>query len=230
MTARMPGGGTMFGSWTVEKNISNFCANDDNPERRADGRPLHGRERRCRRCVLRSGRIRHAVPARVQDGRERARCAGASTSARCCRATPAANASSPGCRRRACSRRAGARDRKRSSVNEPGSLYYPRYNQVDFNVKKTFRAGRKTFSGQIDWFNLLNGNAVFSRNSAGRRFTRTDPDDSAGPPDAAGLPDEVVDRRCYGTGCAADCAISSCSSAPSITSFSSRRRVTISSS
>ena len=48
-------------------------------------------------------------------------------------------------------------------MTEPGSLYYPRYNQVDFNVKKTFRAGRKTFSGQIDWFNLLNGNAVFSR-------------------------------------------------------------------
>ena len=61
--------------------------------------------------------------------------------------------------------RPGARDRKRSSVNEPGSLYYPRYNQVDFNIKKTFRAGRKTFSGQIDWFNLLNGNAVFSQNS-----------------------------------------------------------------
>jgi len=51
------------------------------------------------------------------------------------------------------------------SVNEPGSLYYPRYNQVDFNIKKTFRAGRKTFSGQIDWFNLLNGNAIFSQNS-----------------------------------------------------------------
>ena len=31
MTARTPGGGTIFGSWTVEKNISNFCANDDNP-------------------------------------------------------------------------------------------------------------------------------------------------------------------------------------------------------
>jgi hypothetical protein len=50
-------------------------------------------------------------------------------------------------------------------LTEPGSLYYPRYNQVDFNVKKTFRAGRKTFSGQVDWFNLLNGNAVFTRNS-----------------------------------------------------------------
>ncbi len=76
----------------------------------------------------------------------------------------AASASSPGSRRRLRSR--GGRTRTETiTVNEPGSLYYPRYNQVDFNVKKTFRAGRKTFSGQIDWFNLLNGNAVFSRNS-----------------------------------------------------------------
>ena len=50
-------------------------------------------------------------------------------------------------------------------LNEPGSLYYPRYNQLDFNIKKSFRHGRKTYSGQIDWFNMLNGNAVFTRNS-----------------------------------------------------------------
>jgi hypothetical protein len=51
-------------------------------------------------------------------------------------------------------------------LTEPGSLYYPRYNQLDFNIRKTFRAGRKTYSGQVDWFNILNGNAVFTRNSA----------------------------------------------------------------
>ena len=48
-------------------------------------------------------------------------------------------------------------------LNKPGSLYYPRYNQVDLNFKKNFRAGRKSFSGQIDFFNLLNGNAIFAR-------------------------------------------------------------------
>ena len=31
MTARLVGGSTIFGSWTVERNVSNFCANDDNP-------------------------------------------------------------------------------------------------------------------------------------------------------------------------------------------------------
>ena len=33
-------------------------------------------------------------------------------------------------------------------------------------MKKNFRAGRKTFSGQLDLFNALNGNAIFTRNSA----------------------------------------------------------------
>ena len=48
-------------------------------------------------------------------------------------------------------------------LNEPGSLYYPRYNQLDVNFKKNFRAGRKTISGQVDLFNALNGNAIFAR-------------------------------------------------------------------
>jgi hypothetical protein len=48
-------------------------------------------------------------------------------------------------------------------LNKPGSLYYPRYNQLDLNIKKNFRHGRKSYSGQIDFFNALNGNAVFGR-------------------------------------------------------------------
>jgi hypothetical protein len=33
-------------------------------------------------------------------------------------------------------------------------------------MKKNFRYGSKTFSGQIDFFNLLNGNAIFARQDA----------------------------------------------------------------
>ena len=51
-------------------------------------------------------------------------------------------------------------------LNAPGSLVYPRYNQLDLNFKKNFRAGRKSFSAQLDLFNALNGNAVFARNNA----------------------------------------------------------------
>ena len=36
----------------------------------------------------------------------------------------------------------------------------------DINFKKNFRSGRKTYSGQVDLFNALNGNAIFARNSS----------------------------------------------------------------
>ncbi len=51
-------------------------------------------------------------------------------------------------------------------LSKPGSVFYPRYNQLDLNVKKNFRVGRKTFSGQMDLFNALNGNAIFARNNS----------------------------------------------------------------
>jgi hypothetical protein len=50
-------------------------------------------------------------------------------------------------------------------LNAPGSLYYPRYNELDLTFKKNFRVGRKTFSGQVDLFNALNNNAIFARTS-----------------------------------------------------------------
>jgi hypothetical protein len=51
-------------------------------------------------------------------------------------------------------------------LTKPGTLYYPRYNQLDWNIKKNFRSGRKSYSLQFDAFNALNGNAVFTRNNA----------------------------------------------------------------
>ena len=112
MTARTPGGGTIFGSWTVEKNISNFCANDDNPNGvltadRYTGANVAAGGAFCDqgRSTCRSG-TSSRWPAACRFG-------GASTSALCCRAMPAASASSRGCRRRACSPQPGAPDRKR---------------------------------------------------------------------------------------------------------------------
>jgi hypothetical protein len=51
-------------------------------------------------------------------------------------------------------------------LNTPGSLYYPRYNQLDVNLKKNFRTGRMSYSGQVDLFNALNGSAIFTRNNS----------------------------------------------------------------
>jgi Carboxypeptidase regulatory-like domain/TonB-dependent Receptor Plug Domain len=49
-------------------------------------------------------------------------------------------------------------------LNKPGTLFQPRMNQVDANVKKNFRIGGKSLSGQVDIFNLFNGNAVLTSN------------------------------------------------------------------
>ena len=51
-------------------------------------------------------------------------------------------------------------------LNKPGSLYMPRYNQLDMNIKKTIRAGRRTYTFQLDYFNVLNGNAILTTNNA----------------------------------------------------------------
>jgi hypothetical protein len=165
-TVRTPGGGTAFGSWTVEKNLSNFCANDDNPNGvltadRYTGANVAAGGAFCDQAAF-DMPFRHefkmagTMPVRwgIDLGAVLQSYAGGE---RVITWVPPVGVFT-----------AAGQGRTRSEtvvLNEPGSLYYPRYNQVDFNVKKTFRAGRKTFSGQIDWFNLLNGNAIFTRNS-----------------------------------------------------------------
>jgi len=51
-------------------------------------------------------------------------------------------------------------------MNPPGSLYLPRYTQLDVNFRKIFRRGTKRYSLQIDLFNALNGNAIWGTNNA----------------------------------------------------------------
>lgn len=50
-------------------------------------------------------------------------------------------------------------------LNEPGSLSYPRYNQLDVNIKKNFRSGQKVFTFQVDCFNVLNSNSILTQNN-----------------------------------------------------------------
>ena len=47
-------------------------------------------------------------------------------------------------------------------LSKPGTLFQPRYNQTDINFKKNFRSGRKTFSVQVDFFNVLNAGSILS--------------------------------------------------------------------
>jgi hypothetical protein len=55
----------------------------------------------------------------------------------------------------------GGRTKSESVVlNEPGSLFWDRWNQLDINVKKNFRHNNHVITFQVDVFNVLNSNAI----------------------------------------------------------------------
>jgi hypothetical protein len=50
-------------------------------------------------------------------------------------------------------------------LNEPGTIFYDRWNQLDLNIKKNFRHNNKVLTFQIDIFNVLNSNAIRAANN-----------------------------------------------------------------
>ena len=157
----------LLGSWTTEKHSSVFCAGDDNPNGQVTADIYTGFN-----DVSNGGRFcdeekfdvpfrseyklagNYPLPYGFDIGAVLQSYAG---TARTVTWQPAAGLfPAP----------AGRTNTETIILNAPGSLYYPRYNQIDLNVKKNFRAGRKTFSAQVDLFNALNGNTIFARQSA----------------------------------------------------------------
>jgi hypothetical protein len=51
-------------------------------------------------------------------------------------------------------------------LNEPGSVFLDRVNQVDFAISRDFQVGRSRVRPQIDIFNALNNNAITQVNTA----------------------------------------------------------------
>ena len=51
-------------------------------------------------------------------------------------------------------------------INEPGSLFTDRWNQLDINVKKNFRHNNHVLTFQVDVFNVLNANAIRGINNS----------------------------------------------------------------
>lgn len=163
-SGRLPAGASLFGGWTLQRNLSVFCSSDDNPNGPSvadlflgDGVSNGGRF-----CDQRNFDVpfthefklagNYLLPLGFDFGAILQSYAGRE---RVITWTPAANLF-PG----------GRTNSESLILTAPGALYYPRYNQLDINFKKTFRAGRKVFTGQVDFFNALNGNAIFSQNSA----------------------------------------------------------------
>jgi Carboxypeptidase regulatory-like domain len=163
--ARLMQGSTLVGSWTTEKHVSVFCAGDDNPNGQVTADIYTGfndvsnggrycDERNFKVPFTSEFKLAGNYPMRYgfDFGAVWQSYAG---TARTITWQPAAT-QFPN----------GRTNTETIIMNAPGSLYYPRYNQLDVNFKKNFRAGRKTFSAQVDLFNALNGNTIFARQSA----------------------------------------------------------------
>jgi hypothetical protein len=50
-------------------------------------------------------------------------------------------------------------------INPPGTLFYPRWNELDINIKKNIRHNGKVLTFQLDIYNLLNVNTPRSENN-----------------------------------------------------------------
>ncbi len=160
---RLPRGAVVFGGWTVERNVSVFCTNDDNPNGPATTDYYNGESVSLGGvfCDQRQFNLKFRNEFKLSGnyplwrGFEIAAVLQSYPGvARTITYTPAANLF-PG----------GRTNSESLILNKPGSLFQPRYNQLDLNFKKLFRAGRKTYSAQFDMFNALNGNAIFTTNN-----------------------------------------------------------------
>ena len=142
-----------------------FCSSNDNPNGAVGGGSLPRRRRGQRRALLRPAQLRRAVEHEFKLAGNYPLPLGFDL-----------RGHSPSSRRSRARHHLDARGESVSwwphqlGVTHPhragGALYYPRYNQLDLNVKKTFRVGRKTFTGQMDFFNALNGNTIIATNNA----------------------------------------------------------------
>jgi hypothetical protein len=162
-STRLPGGAMMFGSWTMEKNVSVFCESDDNPNGppRADlylGRNVANGGRFCDQRnfdmpFLHEFKLagNYSLPYGVDvgavlqsfDGLERV-----------VQWTPAANLYPNGQRTQS----------QTIILTEPGQLFGERWDQLDVNFKKNIRYGNKVHTFQLDIFNVFNNNSIRTMN------------------------------------------------------------------
>jgi hypothetical protein len=159
-SARLTNKGTLFGSWTAERNISVFCESDDNP----NGPPIadlyQGRN------VAEGGRFCDQRNFDIPFLNE-FKLAG-NYSVRYGIDVAAVLQSYPGLERVITWQPAatlfpnGQRTQAQTIIlNEPGSLYMERWNQLDINIKKNFVYGHnKVHTFQLDIFNVFNANAI----------------------------------------------------------------------
>jgi hypothetical protein len=155
---------TVFGGWTMEHNLSNFCDTNDNPngattsdlyegntvalggrfcDETAFSKPFRHEFKLSGNYPLPGG-VDFAAVLQAYPGLPRA-----------ITWQPAASLF-PG----------GRTNTETILLTKPGSLFLPRYTQLDVNFRKIFRRGTKRYSVQLDLFNALNGNAIWTINNS----------------------------------------------------------------
>ena len=162
-TARLPNGTNIYGGWTIERMVGKYCDNNDNPNggtiTTEFGKVIANGGRFCDESkfdipFLSDLKIAGSTPLpwginlgailQTYPGSERV-----------ITWTPAATIF-PG----------GRTNSETLIISTPGTVFQPRYNQVDMNLRKNFRHGTKVFSFQFDMFNVLNGAAILSTNNS----------------------------------------------------------------
>jgi hypothetical protein len=154
----------IFGGYTIERNVSRTCDNNDNPNGISGSDLYEGNTtslggRFCDQSKFNVPFVKefkvsgnYPLPFGIDFGAVLQAYPGAN---RTVTWQPAASLF-PG----------GRTNSETIILNEPGSLYQPRYTQLDVNFRKNFRHGRKRFTLQVDFFNALNGNAIWTTNNA----------------------------------------------------------------
>ena len=80
-------------------------------------------------------------------------------------------------------------------LNEPGSLYGERWDQLDINFKKNIRYGSKVHTFQLDIFNVFNNNSIRTMNDTVGNIARAGDGDHAGAIPETRVSIQVVDSR-----------------------------------
>ena len=163
-STRVPGGAILFGSWTAENTLQRWCDTDDNPNGPTSTGQFSASDATTGVAASFGGRfcdqtnfnypLRHEFKLAGNYPLKYGFDFGAvlqsyAGSERVISWTPLAGLFP------------GARTKSESVVlNEPGSLFWDRWNQLDINVKKNFRHNNHVLTFQVDVFNVLNANAI----------------------------------------------------------------------
>jgi len=160
-TARLPNGANLYGGWTIERTVGKYCDNNDNP----NGGPIMTE---FGKTIANGGRFcdesNFGIPFRSD-----LKIAGSTPlpygvnfgaviqtypgTERVITWSPASNVF-PG----------GRTNSETIIVSTPGTVFQPRYNQMDINFRKNFRQGSRTFTAQFDLFNVLNASSILETN------------------------------------------------------------------